>query len=209
MSCITIVLLFAAATCAEGNLMPWQKAPALVSQGFASLKKQLADSNGRRLQSKWATPDCMEACPETMDFLTAMSSPENQEVLSGDDGAAKMAVMCPHVATMTCLATTEACVAEGEEEYLESLEAVFCGCACPSIMTAGEIGDTPTPAQCEAMTCVSGEKACATMMETVSDEDQAKMDACGGSDEPPATSDAPVQNAAFAITVMSLTAFLM
>jgi hypothetical protein len=129
MSCTTISLLLAVATSAEGNLMPWQKTPAL-----ASLMKQIADSNGRRLQSKWMDKDCSEACPDTMKFLTAVME-------AGDisnDMAKMMEVMCPHEGTILCLASTPACIGKGEEQSAADMLVFPCACACPTLATMGK-----------------------------------------------------------------------
>lgn len=193
--------------------MPWQKTSAL-----ASLVKQITDSNGRRLQANWATPDCLEACPKTMEFLTAMSSAGDM----GDDMTKVIEAFCPHEEALTCLLTTPACVAEGEEESTASMSSIPCICglntACPSAVTImnKEVGDDPTPEQCAMMLCVLGEKKCTTVVASMDPEDTAKADKCGaaaaaGSDsgDPPATSGAVIHNEALVIVVMSVIAFLM
>lgn len=200
MSRTTLFLVLAAATSAEGNVKPWQKIPDL-----ASAVKQIADTKGRRLQAKWMSSECTEACPKTMDFLTVMASVDQS------DEAKMIEAMCPHTDAINCLSTTEACKSEGEEELMNGLLAIECACACPTLMSAmaeENDSDTPSPAQCEAMTCVMGASACEPLMATLSAEDKAEVDKCGAPAD--ATSDdAPSQNTAFVIVALSVTAFFM
>merc|ERR1719379_2195849 len=106
---------------------------------------------------------------------------------AGDDMTKIVETFCPHEEALTCLLTTPACVAEGEEESTASMSAIPCICAldtaCPSAVTSmnsdEEIGDDPTPEQCAMMLCVMGEKKCATMVASMDPEDTAKADKCG------------------------------
>lgn len=201
MSRTTLFLVLAAATSAEGNVKPWQKIPDL-----ASAVKQIADSTGRRLQAKWMSSECTEACPKTMDFLTVMGSVDQS------DEAKMIEAMCPHTDAINCLASTAACQSEGEEELMNGLLAIECACACPTLMSATaeeNDSDTPSPAQCEAMTCVMGASACMPLMTTMSDEGKMEVHKCSPPEADTTSDDAPSQNTAFVIVALSVTAFFM
>merc|ERR1719235_2627434 len=126
MSCTTILLLLAAATSAEGNLMPWQT-PALKSvTNYVKQVTTTSNSNGRRL-SKLVSAECIEKCPDTMEFIMKMGEAGDM----GDDMEKMMEVMCPFKDAIVCIATSPVCIDEGAEEQMAGLMAIPCLCACP------------------------------------------------------------------------------
>jgi hypothetical protein len=187
----TIVLLLAAATSAQGNVMPWQKGSAL-----QSVVKRIADSKGRRLQAAMMSADCTTACPGVMDFITEVSQ------ASGDEGT--MAAMCSHLATLTCIATNTVCQDEGSKEITDAAPMMGCACACPAIMTADiEMeGGTLTAEECEIVKCVKGEAGCEPVMASADADAKKSMDSC---DAPPTSDHAATQAVPFALLVLSVT----
>lgn len=208
MSFATIFGLLAVATSAEGNLVPWQKTPAL-----APLVKQIADINGRRLQSKWGSPECTEKCPKAADLLMEMASLGQ----AGDDMNKIMEIMCPYADTVTCMETNVAvCTAAGEEQTMAGMTVFPCLCtlktACPAswepLISGEEMTDPPSPAQCAAMTCLLGEPKCEPTLEAIPAEDKAKADKCDGA-AGSESSGAVIHKDALVTMAMSLTASFM
>eukprot|EP00746_Dinoflagellata_sp_MGD_P153509 gnl/MRDRNA2_/MRDRNA2_84283_c0_seq1.p1 gnl/MRDRNA2_/MRDRNA2_84283_c0~~gnl/MRDRNA2_/MRDRNA2_84283_c0_seq1.p1 ORF type:complete len:209 (-),score=49.76 gnl/MRDRNA2_/MRDRNA2_84283_c0_seq1:279-905(-) len=206
MSHTTFVLAVALATFAEGNVMPWQKNPAL-----RSLMQQITDSTGRRLQAAMMTDECKAKCPKVMDFLTAVGE-------AGDDMAKITEKACAHTDTLTCIMSNDDCKDEGTA----SMEPIICMCACPDAAAAGEIGETPTKDQCKAIGCILNADAskCGAMQTMVDSDPEAKksVESCnanhademkgssGGGDGDPST-DSGTKAVPAALMVVIVSAF--
>lgn len=175
--------------------MPWQKRSAL-----QSVVKQIADSNGRRLQAALMSEGCKAACPEVMDFLTAMGS-------TSEDDAAMMETMCANKATIECIAGAADCQDDGTKEIEEMGPMLGCVCACPAVMTADikMEGNTLTPEECKAVSCVKGASGCKAMVDSADADAKKSMDSCDG-DGGSSSDHAATQAGPFALLVLSVTA---
>jgi len=175
MSHSAIVLLFAAATFAEGNLMPWEQIPAVV--------KQFADSNGRRLNAA-----CYDACPKAKDMMESGFKCKETYVYQGEERCMELDfnnILCQHDEAISCMVKAKACQDESPKYDINAnvtqWEMLTCMCACPDYALLGPKGkndlteNEPTAEQCKVIGCLMAEAKCgyfhkSTMNKTCSAE---------------------------------------